>query len=139
MQKKTCTKCNLPFELSNFYSYKKKGNIYFESICKKCKLIKTNSDRNKRNENARKDGYTSIHDKRLKTSSGYKEYYKKKVLPDTIIRCDKRRKKAIELCSDYYIRLLIRKDKSLKGVQIPNELIELYRANLLLKRQLSNL
>ena len=133
---KNCKNCNLFFKFSNFYSYKKKGNIYFESVCKKCKLIKTNADRNKRNAKAIQDGYTSIHDKRLKTSSEYKEYYKKKVLPDTIIRCDKRRKKAIELCSDYYIRLLIRKDKSMKGLQIPKDLIELYRSNLLLKREL---
>jgi hypothetical protein len=41
-------------------------------------LIKTNADRNKRNKKAIQDGYTSIHDKRLKTSSEYKEYYKKK-------------------------------------------------------------
>ena len=98
--------------------------------------MKTNADRNKRNENARKEGYTSIHDKRLKISPEYKNHYKSKILPATIIRCDKRRKKAIELCSDYYIRLLIRKDKSMKGLQIPKDLIELYRSNLLLKREL---
>lgn len=135
---KKCKDCNISFDLSNFYTYKKKGNIYFENFCKKCKLIKTNDARKNRNEKARQEGFTSIHDKRLKISPKYKENYKSKILPDTIIRCDKRRKKAIELCSDYYIRLLIRKDKSMKGVQIPKDLIELYRSNLLLKRELCN-
>ena len=133
---KKCSKCNI--ETFNFYTYKKKNTIYIESICKKCKLIKTNLDRNKRNEKARKEGYTSIHNKRLKISSEYKEHYKNKILPDTIIRCDKRRKKAIENLSDYYIRLLIRRDKKMKGLQISQELIELYRNNLLLKRELRN-
>jgi hypothetical protein len=38
---KNCKNCNLFFDFLNFYSYRKKGNVYLESVCKKCKLIKT--------------------------------------------------------------------------------------------------
>lgn len=133
---KTCTKCNLSFDLSNFYTYKKKGIIYFDSNCKDCRKIQNEINRQIRGVKAREKGFTSLHDKRIKTCEKYKEHYNSKVQPYNTIKNNNRRKKAIELGSDYYIRLLIRRDKSMKGVQIPKGLIDLYRTNLLLKREL---
>jgi hypothetical protein len=110
--------------------------VYFDNNCKDCRKIKNEKNRQIRGFKAQENGFTSLHDKRIKTCEKYKEHYNNKVQPYNTIKNNNRRKKAIELCSDYYIRLLIRRDKAMKGVQIPKELIELYRTNLLLKREL---
>jgi hypothetical protein len=133
---KKCSKCNL--ESSNFYTYKKKGAIYFDSNCKDCRKIKNEKNRQIRGVKAREEGFTSLHDKRIKTCEKYKEYYNSKVQLYNKIKNNNRRKKAIEIVSDYYIRLLIKRDKTMKDVQIPKELIDIYRNNLLLKRELKN-
>jgi hypothetical protein len=133
---KKCSKCNL--ETSNFYTYKKKGAIYFDSNCKDCRKIENEKNRQIRGIKAREEGFTSLHDKRIKTCEKYKEYYNSKVQPYNTIKNNNRRKKAIEIVSDYYIRRLIMRDKKMKGVQIPKELIDIYRNNLFLKRELKN-
>lgn len=131
---KKCKSCGL--DTYDFYTYKKKGSIYFDSDCKDCRKIKNEKNRQLRSIKVREEGFTSVHDKRIKTSKEYKDYYNSKVQPYNTIKNNIRRKKAIELGSDYYIRILIRRDKAMKGLEIPKQLIELYRANLLLKREL---
>ena len=131
---KTCKKCNLTFELANFYYFKKRNHT--DNYCKDCRKADWKVKRQIREQNLIQQGYNSIHDYRINKNPYYKKY--------CAIRgrkCDKekdfkRKKKGIELASDYYINELIRKDKSMKGVQIPKDLIELYRSNLLLKREL---
>jgi hypothetical protein len=131
---KICKKCNLSFELSNFYYIEKRN--YTDNYCKDCRKLDWKIKRQIREQNLISQGYNSIHDYRIKKNPNYKKY--------CVIRSrkydkqydSKRKKKGIDLTSDYYIRELIKKDKSMKGVQFPKELIELYRANLLLKRNI---
>jgi t-SNARE complex subunit (syntaxin) len=134
---KTCAKCNLSFELSNFNVYKNRLSLTIDNYCKDCRRQNWREKRLKKQEKVKQLGFKSIHDYRIKTSKNYKEYYDKRSKSYNSEKDKPRKKKAIDDASDYYICELIRKDKSMKGVQIPNELIELYRANLLLKRQLN--
>jgi len=134
MQKKTCAKCNLTFKLANFYYFKKRN--YTDNYCKNCRKADWKIKRQIREQNLIQQGYNSIHDYRINKNPYYKKYCvikgRKYYKENDFIR----KKKGIDLASDYYIRQLIKKDKSLKGVQIPKELIELYRNNLLLKREI---
>jgi len=135
MQKKTCAKCNLTFELVNFYYFKKRN--YTDNYCKDCRKIDWKIKRLIREQKLINQGYDSIHNYRIKKFDDYKEYCRKRSSTYNKNYDKVRKKKAIDLATDYYIRELINKDKSFKGVQIPKELIELYRINLLLKRQLN--
>jgi len=135
---KTCAKCNLTFELANFYFLKRKGKSYCDNYCKECRKLDWKIKRLEKEKRVKENGFTSLHNYRVTTSEKYKAYTKtQKRLYDKendFIR----KKKGIDLASDYYIRQLIKKDKSMIGVQIPKELIELYRNNLLLKREVKN-
>lgn len=138
MQKKTCAKCNLTFELANFYYFKRKEKSCCDNYCKDCRKDDWKVKRQIREQNLIQQGYNSIHDYRINKNPYYKKYCvikgRKYDKENDFIR----KKKGIDLASDYYIRQLIKKDKYLKGVQIPKELIELYRNNLLLKREVKN-
>jgi len=80
-------------------------------------------------ERLKDKGFASIHNYRISTNEVYKENQRQ--------RSNKSNYKVVNI-TDNYIRQLIRqKDKTMKSVQIPKELIELYRANLLLKRELN--
>ena len=135
MQKKTCAKCNLTFELSNFYYIKKRN--YTDNYCKDCRKLDWKIKRLEKEKRVKEKGFTSLHNYRVTTSENYKAYTKTKERLYNKENDFKRKKKHIDLATDYYIRELIRKDKSMKGVKIPNELIELYRTNLLLKRAIN--
>lgn len=131
---KQCFKCNLTFELVNFYYFKKRN--YTDNYCKACRKADWKIKRLEKEKRVKEKGFTSLHNYRITTSENYKAYTK---TPKRLYNKEKdfkRKKIGIDLASDYYIRELIRKDKLIKSVQIPKELIELYRANLLLKRQL---
>ena len=134
---KICAKCKDEFVLSNFNVYKNRGSLVIDNCCKDCRRKDWREKRLKYQEKIKQLGFKSIHDYRIKTSENYKEYYDKRSKSYRPEIDAPRKKKAIDLASDYYICELIRKDKSMKGVQIPKELIELYRANLLLKRELN--
>ena len=133
---KTCAKCNSIFELSNFYYIEKRN--YTDNYCKDCRKLDWKIKRLIREQKLIQQGYNSIHNYRVKEFANYREYCK--IRSSTYNKkFDKpRKKKHIDSATDYYIRELIRKDKSMKGMQIPQELIDLYRNNLLLKRQLNN-
>ena len=133
---KMCQKCNLSFDLSNFYYIEKRN--YTDNYCKDCRKIDWKVKRLIREQKLIQQGYNSIHDYRIHKNPYYKKYCVIKGRKYDKENDYKRKKKGIDLVSDYYIRQLIRKDKSMKGVQIPQELIDLYRNNLLLKRQLNN-
>jgi len=134
---KTCAKCNLPFELVNFYYFKRKEKRYCDNYCKDCRKADWKLKRQIREQNLINQGYNSIHDYRIKKNPNYKKYCVIRGRKYDKEYDSKRKKKGIDLTSDYYIRELIRKDKSMRGVQFPKELIEIYRANLLLKRELN--
>jgi hypothetical protein len=134
---KTCKKCSKIFELSNFYYIEKRN--YTDNYCKDCRKSDWKIKRQIREQNLISQGYNSIHDYRIKKNPNYKKY--------CVIRSrkydkqydSKRKKKGIDLASDYYIKQLIKKDKSMRSMQISNELIELYKNNLLLKREIKKL
>jgi len=132
---KTCAKCNLTFELVNFYYFQKRN--YTDNYCKYCRKSDWKIKRQTREQNLISQGYNSIHDYRIKKNPNYKKYCVLRTRKYNKEYDSKRKKKGIDLTSDYYIRQLIRKDKSMKAIGIPKELIELYRANLLLKRNLN--
>jgi len=134
MQKKICFKCNLIFELSNFYYFKRKEKSYCDNYCKDCRKIDWKIKRLIREQKLINQGYDSIHNYRIKEFADYKEYCRIRSSTYNEKYDKARKKKHIDSATDYYIKELINKDKSLKGVQIPKELIELYRLNLLLKR-----
>lgn len=136
MQKKTCTNCNLSFELSNFYYIEKRN--YTDNYCKDCRKLDWKIKRLEKEKRVKEKGFTSLHNYRVTTSENYKSYTQKKERLYNKENDFKRKKIGIDLASDYYIRQLIRKDKSMKSVEIPQELIDLYRSNLLLKRELND-
>ena len=118
---KHCKTCNQTKPYSEFYRrYDGKENTSggYRYLCKPCD--------NKRVNIARKinGSYTKAEQKRAKTT----------IFKERSIASSQRHR---DECSDMYIRSLItKKDKHLKPEDIPIELVEAWRVNLLLKRQL---
>lgn len=133
---KQCNKCENYFEKSNFYYYSKRN--YIDNYCKICRKLDWKLKRIERENKLKKIGFNSIHDYRIKTNENYNLYSKKRSLVYNKKYESERKKIGIDNASDYYIKQLINKDKSMKFVEISKDFIELYRSNLLLKRELCN-
>ena len=73
---KKCNKCNL--ETNDFYTYKKKGIIYFDWFCKDCRKFDWKIKRVEREKKVEEKGFNSMHDFRVKTNENYKLYCKKR-------------------------------------------------------------
>lgn len=134
--KKVCIKCNISYDILNFYFYKNRN--YTDNNCKECRKIDWKQKRQIREQKLILLGYNSIHDYRVKVFSDYNEYCK---IRSSIYHKEsdsKRKKKNIYLLTDYYIKELIKKDKSMNNIIITPELIEIYRLNVQLKREINN-
>ena len=131
---KTCKNCNVIFDGTNFYVYKR-----IESYCKECRKAINYKNKIKRGIKAKEKGYTSLFAYRMATDEKFKKAQTEKYKPIENARSILRMKKIREELKTPYIKELIcRKNKQLRGVQIPQELIELVRANLLLKRSIND-
>ncbi len=84
-------------------------------------------------------GYDSIHKYRIEKSNNYNEYCK---LRNTTLKSkgwyNKRNKIDIDNLNDRYIKELIVKSKGIDVKNITSELIEIYRLQLQLKREIRN-
>ena len=113
---KKCNKCKKVKDVSNFYKRNDRTNGY-RYICNVCDNIESN-------ERRRKSGWISEKKRQGKGSRHSK-------------LCKINSQKHRDEMSDMYIRSLItKKSKGLKPEDIPEELVELYRLNLKLKRLL---
>lgn len=139
MKTKLCRKCNTVFDLNidNFYFYPNK-NI-FSSKCKPCQKIDWIEKRQNRKKVVLDLGYKSIHDYRVKNYDGYVIYMRSRNFkPKSKILNNSRNKKDIDNLNDRYIKELIVKSKGIDVKNITAELIEIYRLNVKLKREIKN-
>ena len=114
---KKCNKCKKIKDVSNFYRRKQKSSWGYRYICKTCDNIESNARRKKNGwiKEKKRQGLGSKHSKKSKVNS---------------------QKHRIEM-SDMYIRsLMTKRSKVLNPEDITNEMIELCRANLQIKRLL---
>ena len=113
---KQCSKCKEVKNVSNFYRRGDKTDSY-KYICKMCDNILANIRR-------KKNGYKYDRKRQVIGSSHHK-----------LAKINSKRHR-IEI-SDMYIRSLItKKSKVLKSEDITNEMIEIHRLNLKIKREL---
>lgn len=135
MKIKKCNKCGSEKELKEFYNDKnsKDGVV---SHCMECQKIYSKEYREKNKETLKKKKKEYYHKNRDKLQRKSKAWRKRHY--GYINKIKKRNYETnIVLISDQYaIDHLKRKSPLLKDQTIPNWLIELYRANLLLKRKL---
>lgn len=139
MKTKICRKCNTTFELntSNFYFYPNKN--VFSSKCKACQRIDWVEKRQNRIKVVTELGYNSIHDYRVKNHEGYVHYMRSRNFkPKSKVWNNKRNKKDIDNLNDRYVKELIVKSKGIKVENITPELIEIYRLQVQLKREIRN-
>ncbi len=136
---KLCRKCNTYFEKNNinFYFYPNKN--VFSSKCKPCQRIDWVEKRQLRKQKVVELGFLSIHDYRIKTYKGYVEYMRSRNFkPKSIEWYKKRNKIDIDNINDRYVKELIVKSKGIKVTEITQELIDIYRLNVQLKREINN-
>ena len=113
---KECNKCKEIKDVDNFYKRYDRTNGY-KSVCKTCDN-KLSAERKKKN--------------------GYKYDKKRQVIGSKHHKLAKvNSRKHRSKMSDMYIRsLMTKKSKHLKSEDIPDELVQAYKENLRLKRQL---
>jgi len=114
---KKCNKCKKIKDISEFYKRRYKASIGYRYVCKVCDNKIVNAKRKAggwRNEKKRQ-------------GPGSKHSVLSKIISQ---------KHRVEM-SDMYIKsLMTKKSKHLKSEDIPDELVQAYRENLKLKRQL---
>ena len=114
---KKCNKCKKIKDVSKFHTRKQKASIGYRYICKLCDNKEVNARRKK----------TGWPNEKKRQSPGSKHSIASKVISQ---------KHRTEM-SDMYIKsLMTKKSKTLKPEDITNEMIELCRANLQIKRLL---
>ena len=115
---KHCNKCDSDKDISMFYKDKSQ-KFGIRSICKKCDDITTESWRNNN-----KEKYLSRQRERSREKNAKKTRK---------IRSQKHR---TEMSSMYIRSLITKKSKDLDSKDIPDELVQLHRAALKIKRKL---
>ena len=115
---KECTKCKEIKDISLFYKSKNKP-LGIQSNCKECQNIATTKWRNGNG----KEAYKSY----KKSPESYEKHK---------IRNKKRAQKYRDTLNDNYVRALICMKSDLKQENITQELIDLWKINLKLKREL---
>jgi len=139
MKTKLCRKCNTNFELNtdNFYFYSNKN--VFSSKCKLCQRIDWVEKRQNRKKVVTDLGFNSIHDYRVKNYDGYVQYMRSR---NSSLKSkewySKRNKIDIDNLNDRYVKELIVKSKGIDVKNITTELIEIYRLQVKLKREIKN-
>lgn len=136
---KLCRKCNEKFELNdnNFYFYNHRK--VYSSKCKPCQRIDWIEKRQNRIKVVTELGYKSIHEYRVKNHDGYVEYMRfRNFKPKSKHWYAKRSKIDIDNLNDRYIKELIVKSKGIDVKNITPELIEIYRLQVQLKREIRN-
>jgi hypothetical protein len=139
MKEKLCRKCNTIFDVNNtnFYFYPNKNT--FSSKCKQCQRIDWIEKKEIRRLKLIELGYKSNHDYRYKNSKEYINYMRcRNFKPKSKVWNNNRNKKDIDNLNDRYIKELIVKSKGIDVKNITTELIEIYRLQLQLKREIRN-
>ena len=114
---KKCNKCNKIKNVSEFHKRKYKASIGYRYICKVCDNKEVLARRKK----------TGWKNEKKRQGPGSKHSVLSKIISQ---------KHRVEM-SDMYIKsLMTKKSKHLKPEDIPDELVQAYRENLKLKRQL---
>lgn len=139
MLKKYCKKCdtNLEININNFYFIKHRK--CWGHICKTCQRIDWVKKRELRKLKVIELGFNSIHDYRVKNHYGYVQYMRSRNFnPKSKEWYSKRNKIDIDNLNDRYIKELIVKSKGIDVKNITPELIEIYRLQVKLKREIKN-
>lgn len=157
MVSKVCTKCNVLKEIFLF-SFRKERKSY-RSVCKECEAKFSRDWRKNNIDKSRKAAreYSHLNKesiKKFRRDSGYyKKYYQKnktriskntkkyreKIGKDLIIRSRIYNKKSVDILSDGYIKHLIVKNSFFSRTIIPQNLINLKRYTILIKRKLKEI
>ena len=115
---KLCTKCKIEKDISLFFKQKDTRDG-FQTYCKKCHMKVTRLWRDKNPDK-------------------YKIYCSREGdTPEKLYKAKMRLRKNRKEMSDSYIRMLITMNCSLTGEDIPDEMVEMYKMNLELKRILN--
>jgi hypothetical protein len=110
----------------------------FINLCRTCHKKKLTNDRLRREKNARELGYKSEHNFKIENNENYVKYKNSDKLKLLRKNSDAiRNKSKINTVSDAYIIVLI-KARGINVKDITPELIEIYRLNVKLKREINN-
>jgi len=146
--KKQCTKCNQSLSIDRFGTFKNRyGKVYYKGECKNCCTKKSNNH---------KKEFTKKHPEIV--SARRKEYYNRyfsiecnlqkrkdqcKLKRDNNIEeyrklCNNTRIKVTTLLTDGYVKAVICRYGGLRHSDIPQNVVELKREQLLIKRKLKS-
>ncbi len=136
---KHCKKCDTFLELNivnfHFVNYSKRWG----HICRDCQKIDWKEKWLLKKEKAVALGFESIHKYRLENNKNYGIYEKGRYQkPKSKTYNNNRNKNDIDNLNDRYIKELIVKSKGINVKDISQELIDVYRLNLKLKREIKN-